>query len=424
MFALLKRSFINPSQLAGSSLMILLAGSGLHADEGGVGTYKIGDEKKRITYSDSVSGSTVALPPSGGVRLYKQKPKKSANLKTAPTAAATIPTAAVPVTNIAPPTSSPSTPPPQPSALPSPAPERPTAPAIAAAPPPASAPDAPVDVPLQPAVVTPGGGPLTIDATTGGIPIPAGIRGKGYRVVENWDFGATVRTQPDLYSHFFTRFIWNNGKLDTLSSNGEWQRFRDRDNHRLDGDTLKLIAHVRGGLYDGGIESGMLRSKRAFKHGYFEARIRVPNGRGQWTAFWLNPQDTGWPPEIDIVEILNNGRDDSRVSYHFLHSGQADKGENITSKLNEWNGYRPGFDYKDGFHIFAVDWTQDTVRHYVDNMLIAERGFGWKHDDGSDGGLAHILLTLSVGGKWPGPPTSVKAFPAMLEVDYIRVWQK
>ena len=37
---------------------------------------------------------------------------------------------------------------------------------------------------------------------------------------------------------------------------------------------------------------------------------------------------------------------------------------------------------------------------------------------------AHVLINLAVGGDWPGPPTDAAEFPAMLQVDYIRIWQK
>jgi hypothetical protein len=47
----------------------------------------------------------------------------------------------------------------------------------------------------------------------------------------------------------------------------------------------------------------------------------------------------------------------------------------------------------------------DTVTHYVDEVVIVSRRFGWKHDDGSDGGNADVLLNLAVrAGTWPGPP--------------------
>ena len=83
---------------------------------------------------------------------------------------------------------------------------------------------------------------------------------------------------------------------------------------------LSLVARAPSGpLGPGAIESGMLRSRWSGGYGVFEIRMRVPAGRGLWPAFWLNPEDQRWPPEIDVVEIVNNGRDDTRQSFHFLH---------------------------------------------------------------------------------------------------------
>jgi beta-glucanase (GH16 family) len=253
---------------------------------------------------------------------------------------------------------------------------------------------------------------------------PAAIRGQGYTLAKNWDFGVTVRSLDDLHRDFYTRFVYESGRLDHLPANGEWQRYADRDNHRLEDGVLKLVAHIRGGLRDGGIESGMLRSKWTGKYGYYEIRMKVPPGRGLWPAFWLNPEDQTWPPEIDVVEIVNNGRDTTRNSFHNVLPGHGREAPLVFSKLDRWGSYHPDFDYKDGFHTFAVEWTPDAVRHYVDDVLLAERRFSWKHDDGRDGGPAHVLVNLAVGGKWPEPPQSAADFPALLAIDYIRVWQK
>jgi beta-glucanase (GH16 family) len=254
---------------------------------------------------------------------------------------------------------------------------------------------------------------------------PAPIRGKGYALVKDWDFGRTIKTEADLKREFYTRFVYERGQLDTLPANGEWQRYRDNDNHRIVGDELQLVAPVRRGLRNGGIDSGMLRSKWLGKYGYYEIRMKVPPGRGMWPAFWINPEDQKWPPEIDVVEIVNNGRDTTRNSFHNVLPGK--QGEKVTatqSKLDKWGSYRPGIDYANDFHRFAVEWTPDTVRHYVDDVMVAERPFRWVHGDGSDGGPAHVLVNLAVGGKWPEAPTSESDFPAVLRVDWIRVWQK
>lgn len=250
---------------------------------------------------------------------------------------------------------------------------------------------------------------------------PVAIAGRGWRLVKNWDFADTVTDETTLRQEFHTRYVYDGGRLDHLKD--EWQRYRDNDNHRFEDGGLSMVAHVRGALAPGGIESGMLRSRWSGQYGYFEARLRVPSGRGLWPAFWLNPEDGKWPPEIDIVEIVDDGRIGTRQSFHFLH-GRAAKAATVhESRLDRAGAWRPGVDFADAFHTFAVDWQRDRVRHFVDDTLVADRQFAWRHNDGSDGGPAHVLVNLAVGGRWPGPPQDAAAFPARLRLSHIRVWQ-
>jgi beta-glucanase (GH16 family) len=266
--------------------------------------------------------------------------------------------------------------------------------------------------------------PLAAVAQKSDPAIPPAIAGRGYHLVKNWDFGTNVTTLDALHQEFWTRYVYDNGTLDHLTGNGEWERYRDNDNHRFADHTLELVAQLRGGLHDSGIESGMLRSKWTGKYGYFEIRMKVPHGRGLWPAFWLNPQDGNWPPEIDVVEIVDNGRDTTRNSFHNLYASRPEDQSDIETKLDRWGSYRTGVDLADDFHVFAVEWTPESVIHYLDGKKIAERRFAWVHKDGSDAGPAHVLVNLAVGGKWPGPPDSSAEFPAILRVSYIRVWQK
>jgi beta-glucanase (GH16 family) len=262
-------------------------------------------------------------------------------------------------------------------------------------------------------------------AATATVPVPAPIAEKGYHLVKNWDFGSTIATKEQLTAEFYTRYVYGNGTCNHF--NDEWQRFRDNNNHVFKDQVLNLTARVTGtaGLKNGAIESGMIRSKWTGKYGYYECCLKVPRGRGMWPAFWLNPQDGQWPPEIDILEVVNSGRNSetTRDSYHYLHN-RKDPPVTLSSKLNKLNAYTPGFDYADGFHTFSVEWTPDNVTHYVDGVEVVSRRFHWTHDNGKDGGPAHVLLNLAVGGKWPGDPQSVADFPAELAVKYIRVWQQ
>ena len=250
---------------------------------------------------------------------------------------------------------------------------------------------------------------------------PAPIAGRGWQLVKDWDFARTVTDLDTLHAEFFTRYIHDQGRLDFL--NDEWQRYRDKDNHRFEDGALSLWARAsvlppQRGL----IASGMLRSRWAGQYGWFECRMQVPRGRGLWPAFWLHPQDGRWPPEIDVVEVVDDGRHGTRRSFHFVHGREAKTAPLRASRLDAWGAYQPGLDYADGFHDFAVLWTPEGVQHFVDGTRVVERRMRWLHDDGSDAGPAHVIVNLAVGGRWPGPPAPER-LPARLRVAHIRVWQ-
>ena len=269
-----------------------------------------------------------------------------------------------------------------------------------------------------PAPATPA--PVAPSAARRAIAPPLGLTDARYRLVQNWDFRGVIRDDAALRASFFTRYIYAGGTLDHL--NDEWSRYRDADNHVFTAEGLALTARVRGPLAAGNVDSGMLRSRWSGKYGVFEIRMKPPAGRGLWPAFWLNPEDQVWPPEIDVIEIVDNGRDTPRQGFHFLH-GLDEKKTPLFSRLNGDNAYAPGNDYTDAFHVFSVEWTPERVRHRVDGALVVDREFRWVHADGRDAGPAHVLVNLAVGGKWPGPPAA-EALPARLVVDYIRVWQR
>jgi beta-glucanase (GH16 family) len=252
-------------------------------------------------------------------------------------------------------------------------------------------------------------------------PVPLGIPdAAGYRLIKNWDFKRTIRTDEQLRREFFTRFIYANGTQDHL--NDEWERYRDNHNHRFTAKGLSLVAVCKK-LEPGGIESGMLRSRWSGKYGVYEIRMKVPAGRGTWPAFWLGPEDGVWPPEIDIVEVVNDGREGSHQSFHFVHGAGA-KLPATFSRLGAGKAFAPGVDFSKDYHTFSIVWTEGSVEHYVDGKLTVSRPYRWVHNDESDGGPAHVLVNLAVGGQWPGPPSKTGSLPATLDIEYIRVWQR
>lgn len=155
-------------------------------------------------------------------------------------------------------------------------------------------------------------------------------------------------------------------------------------------------------------------------HGWFAARIKLPAGQGIWPAFWLlgaNIESVGWPTcgEIDIMEY--RGQEPGTV-HGSLHGPGYSGGAAITQRFDLGNG-----SFDKGFHVFAVEWTSNWIKWYVDdiNYHLVKRG-----DQNGDWVFDHpfyIILNVAVGGTFIGPPNASTVFPQTMLVDWVRVKQ-
>ena len=143
-------------------------------------------------------------------------------------------------------------------------------------------------------------------------------------------------------------------------------------------------------------------------YGYFEARIKFPPGAGMWPAFWLL-ENSGWPPEIDIVEWVGKDPLWSHLTYHWNPG---------TGHVGDGTGVKADVPWSDGWHTWGVDWTPGQVVWYVDGVekkRLANAYITAKPN--------YILINLTLGGAWGGPVDNSK-IPAQMLVDYVRVWQR
>lgn len=172
--------------------------------------------------------------------------------------------------------------------------------------------------------------------------------------------------------------------------------------------------------------SARLKTQGKFSQAYgrFEARIKMPTGKGIWPAFWLLGDDitiVKWPScgEIDIVENLGS---EPSIAHGTIH-GPGYSGDNgITAPFTLPQNQR----FDETFHIFAVEWEPQEIRFYVDENLYATRrpsdlpqGTKWVYDH-----PFFVILNLAVGGYWPGNPDETTRFPQKMFVDYVRVYRR
>lgn len=212
--------------------------------------------------------------------------------------------------------------------------------------------------------------------------------------------------------------------------NEELQYYLDRSkNIRTENGHLVIEAH-RERINVAGVvkeySSGRIRTKRrhAWTYGRFEVRAKLPRGQGLWPAVWMLPEDNrygGWAAsgEIDIVEAKGN---DSRTIHGSLHFG----GEWPENEHNT-KAYRLETDTSKAFHTFALEWSPEEIRWYVDGVVY-HRFRGW-HSSAAGYPAPfdqpfHLILNLAVGGRFGGNPDSRTPFPARMIVDWVRVYQQ
>lgn len=247
----------------------------------------------------------------------------------------------------------------------------------------------------------------------------------GYTLTFNDEFNGVSLNR----SKWFTRYIYDNENLDHLKE--EKQRYRDNDNHVVTDGVLRLVARRTD---DNSYESGMIRSDWTTQYGYFEARVKMPKGRGAFPAFWLNSDVSSngvqmWPPEIDIFEFVNNGVEDLP---NMLHFGVIEHGQRASVYLftnpnfdKKWSFWRASFQFDEGWHTIGTEWNQNTVSSFVDGIKIAERSYDWKYVNGEIAGKAHVILNLAIGDEWAGRNgVDDERFPMSFEIDWIRVYKK
>jgi beta-glucanase (GH16 family) len=157
-----------------------------------------------------------------------------------------------------------------------------------------------------------------------------------------------------------------------------------------------------------------LHTKGTFsqQYGYWEARIRVPSGRGLHSAFWGKPANEEWPPELDVEEIAGAVPDTVIMSVHWRDE---------TGHRSSNHRYQ-GSNYSDDFHVFGAEWSPEGTVWYVDGVERARITDGAAEMAAK--GPFYALLNLQVGLGGAAMPDATTPFPAYQLVDYVRMFER
>ncbi|WP_310378820.1 family 16 glycosylhydrolase [Flavobacterium sp.] len=167
--------------------------------------------------------------------------------------------------------------------------------------------------------------------------------------------------------------------------------------------------------------------KQSWLYGRFEIRAKITNQTGTWPAIWTLGNTCEWPSngEVDIMEnyggaILANFAWGTNTRW----SAKWDtvKQNVITNFVNN------DPDWLSKFHIWSLDWDENKMSIYLDNVLLnevnlntvvngtancsGENPFKKKH---------YLLLNLALGSN--GGSVTNLAFPTQYLIDYVKVYQ-
>ena len=146
--------------------------------------------------------------------------------------------------------------------------------------------------------------------------------------------------------------------------------------------------------------SGLITTdgKFSYTYGYVEVRAWLP-GAGtisDWPGIWADGQS--WPTdgELDVLEGLGG-----QPCWDFH------------DPLGAFGGCAAAGSYLGGWHTFGADWEPGSVTYYYDGTVVGTV------TSGVTSAPMYLVLDLAADNEYGGP----LQVPAMLRVDYVRVWQ-
>lgn len=248
---------------------------------------------------------------------------------------------------------------------------------------------------------------------------------EGYGLVWSDEFDTPGLPDPSKWKYDTSR------NEDGWFNNEKQYYAADREkNARVENGRLVIEAHSEDLSTAGFVDWGKQKYTSArlitrglgdWTYGFFEIRAKLPCGRGTWPAIWMLPSDDSvkWPAggEIDIMEHVGF---DPGVIHHSIHTSAF----NFSRGTQKTSSHTVP-DACDTMHKYQLLWTADFMVFGVDDqpkLLFrkeSDKQARWPFDQPQ-----HLLLNIAVGGNWGGQKgVDDAAFPAQMEVDYVRIYQ-
>jgi hypothetical protein len=140
---------------------------------------------------------------------------------------------------------------------------------------------------------------------------------------------------------------------------------------------------IESGVFTSGIEMRTYDEEGksvydGYLYGFFECEVMVPTGSGMWSAFWLQADG--------VTKVGDKGRDGSEIDVYessFFRDNKTKVGQAIHYDAYDYPAYRSfgkvtdvGYDLYEGWHKYALLWTDDFYVFYVDGVAVWATRYG------------------------------------------------
>ena len=165
----------------------------------------------------------------------------------------------------------------------------------------------------------------------------------------------------------------------------------------------------RSGLLSSVDKDGPGRNGFSQQYGYFEIRTKLPDGPGVWPAFWLvGTRKEKNSVEIDVFEYYGAFPKGFHTVQHIWENGKD------RLNLQHITDVSPNF-FTSRFNTFGVLITPTRTTFYLNRESFWDTPTQPEYHQ-----PMYVLFNLALGGGWP---IDALASPAVMEVDYVRVWR-
>ena len=168
--------------------------------------------------------------------------------------------------------------------------------------------------------------------------------------------------------------------------------------------------------------------KASWQYGRVEVRAKLPKGKGIWPAIWMmgdNIMTAGYPEcgEIDVMEYVGHT---PHRAWGTIHMQRKDAPrDQVVSRGDSILLDKEGEEPEETFHVYALEWTKDFLKIFVDDHLILDfqrseeeaKTPEWPFDQ-----KCYIKLNTALGGSWGGE-VAEGTCPTDFQIDYVRVYQ-